>query len=102
MTARPLILAAATPALAPAAAAAQPTTIYIGEAWRAGPAATPGGGAFTPWNPSFVGLADRDGDGFATAKTAFRAPEFEQVWGAGLDARGAGVVITVRKHKPYQ
>src|SRR3954452_17317740 len=103
MTARPLILAAATLALAPAAAAAaQPATIYKGDAYWPGAVAAPGGGAFTPWNPDGVALAPREGDGFGAAKPAFTPVQYEKVWGAGLDSRGAGLIVTLRRHAPYQ
>src|SRR3954454_25264383 len=102
MTARPLILAAATLAFAPPAALAQPATIYKGDAYWAGAVAAPGGGAFTPWNPDGVALAPREGDGFGAAKPAFTPVQFEKVWGAGLDSRGAGVIVTLRRHAPYQ
>src|SRR4051794_4515548 len=102
MTARSLALSAGLLLLAPAVAAAQPTTIFNGDAWRAGPVSAPGGGAFTPSNQQVVAFAKRSGDGLAASETAFKAPEFETVWGAGLDARGAGVILTLRRHKPYQ
>src|SRR4051794_28095829 len=100
MTARILAASAAALALAPAAASAQP--IFTGDAWRASAVAGPGGGAFTPWDPDTVALSAREGAGFAKASTAFTPVEFEKVWAAGLNAQGEGVVLTLRKHKPYQ
>ena len=98
----PRILAATAAALvlAPAAASAQP--IFTGDAWRASAVAGPGGGAFTPWDPDKVALSARDGDGFVAATTAFTPAQFEKVWATGLNAEGEGVVLTLRKHKPYQ
>src|SRR4051812_8348833 len=102
MTPRILAATAAALALAPAAASAEPSTVFTGDAWRASAVAGPGGGAFTPWDPDTVALAARDGRTFAKATTAFTPVEFEKVWAAGLDAAGEGVVLTLRKHKPYQ
>src|SRR5690349_20435145 len=105
MIPRALILAtatAATLAAVPAVASAQPSTVFTGDAWSATAVAGPGGGAFAPFNQDVVALAPRDGAGFAAAKTVFTTPDFEKVWGAGLNADGAGVVITLRRHKPYQ
>src|SRR3954454_14441155 len=100
MTPRILAVTAVALALAPSAASAQP--IFSGDAWRAGAVAGPGGGAFTPWDPTKVAFAARAGDGFSPATTAFTPAGFESVWAAGLNAEGEGVVLTLRRHKPYQ
>src|SRR3954471_16157481 len=100
MTPRILAVTAAALALAPSAASAQP--IFSGDAWRPGAVAGPGGGAFTPWDPTKVAFAARAGGGFSPATTAFTPAGFESVWAAGLNAEGEGVVLTLRRHKPYQ
>jgi hypothetical protein len=49
-----------------------------------------------------VSLAKRSGDGFAAPAPITAADPFEKAWAAQLDAKGDAVVLTVRRHKPFQ
>ena len=47
-------------------------------------------------------LAKRTGDGFGPLAPITAADPFEKAWTAGLDRDGNAVVLTVRKHAPFQ
>jgi hypothetical protein len=49
-----------------------------------------------------ISLAKRSGDGFTAPAPITAADPFEKAWAAQLDAKGDAVVLTVRRHKPFQ
>ena len=92
-----LALAALAPATASAAWSA-PTT--LSDAVQSNPSAQGafGGSVITGWLEPTAALSKRLGP--PVAITA--ADPFEKVWAAGLDKDGNAVVLTVRRHKPFQ
>ena len=106
---RLLRLAAATTVVAalaaPTAAHAAwtpPTTLDASTGANATAQGAFGGSVLTGWLDPAISLAKRSGDGFTAPTPITAADPFEKAWGAQLDAKGDAVVLTVRKHKPFQ
>jgi hypothetical protein len=102
LTAATLAIAALAPATASAAWTA-PTT--LSNTTDSNPAARGafGGSVLTGWLGPTVSLAKRSsGDGFGPLSAITAADPYEKAWAAGLDRDGNAVVLTVRRHEPFQ
>jgi hypothetical protein len=97
LTAATLAIAALAPATASAAWTA-PTTITSSN--EANPTAQGafGGSVLTGWLKPTVSLSK----GLAPPVAITAADPFEKAWAAGLDRDGNAVVLTVRRHAPFQ
>lgn len=93
-----LVVALGAPPSALAAWTA-PTTLTSAE--EANPSAQ-SAGVLTGWMTPVASLAKRSGDTFTTPKPLTAADPYEKVWTSALDAKGGAVVLTVRRHKPFQ
>ena len=101
LTAATLAIAALAPATASAAWTA-PTT--ISDATGSNPVAQAafGGSVLTGWLEPTASLTKRSGDAFGAPTALTAADPFEKVWAGGLDRDGNAVILTVRKHAPFQ
>jgi hypothetical protein len=101
LTAATLAIAALAPATASAAWTA-PTT--ISDATGSNPVAQAafGGSVLTGWLEPAASLTKRSGDAFGAPTALTAADPFEKVWAGGLDRDGNAVILTVRKHAPFQ
>jgi hypothetical protein len=97
LTAATLAIAALAPATASAAWTAPTTLTDHGESNPSAQGAF-GGSVLTGWLEPTISLSKRLGP--PTPLTA--ADPYEKVWAAGLDRDGNAVVLTVRRHAPYQ
>jgi hypothetical protein len=101
LAAATLVAAAIVPATASAAWTA-PTTLVRSTGANPTAQGAFGGSVLTGWLEPTVSLAKRSGDGFGAPAPITAADPFEKVWAAGLDQDGNAVVLTVRRHKPFQ
>ena len=101
LTAATLAIAALAPATASAAWTA-PTTIDTSVGSNPLAQSAFGGSVLTGWLEPTASLAKRSGDAFGAPTALTAADPFEKVWAGGLDRDGNAVVLTVRKHAPFQ
>src|SRR4051794_5846422 len=98
---KPLLLAAAAVLLAPATASgawSPPKTLSAADEANPVAQAAYDGSVLTGWLKPTASLSKRLGK-----PEPITAPDpFEKVWEGGLDADGNAVILTVRKHAPYQ
>lgn len=91
------------PASASGAGWSTPTTVFTGVAANPGALSAFGGGVgigdFA--NPGVM-VASRVGDTFGPARIVYTPVRGEFVWTTGSDGAGDSVVLTVRRHLPYQ
>ena len=106
MTARlPVVLAAAAlaTAAAPAVAVAgwsAPRVVDRTAGFQHG--FSPSGGMLLYGDFNAVFARARSGAGFGAPQTVFTAPETETLLGTGIDASDRVLLMTIRRHKPYQ
>jgi len=101
LTAATLAIAALAPATASAAWTA-PTTIDNSVGSNPLAQSAFGGSVLTGWLEPTASLAKRSGDAFGAPSALTAADPFEKVWAGGLDRDGNAVILTVRKHAPFQ
>jgi hypothetical protein len=101
LTAATLAIAALAPATASAAWTA-PTALPGSNVANPTAQAAFGGSVLSGWLQPTVSLAKRSGDTFGPPAAITAADPFEKAWAAGLDEDGNAVVLTVRRHAPFQ